>query len=158
MATALSKAYKSPIVDTIESLPQHQHVSITKGCKTPKSEKSIISDNVAHHHDSATQPLFRELYQLNATNFFVPYFVNAFMANDNDRNQSKKYIMSGPVPGVYTLNMLQPHFYEMMLSEVETLEKWIVETKLSTMRPNTMNNYGVVLDDFGRLHSPYLKK
>ncbi|KAI3724698.1 hypothetical protein L2E82_36484 [Cichorium intybus] len=33
----------------------------------------------------------------------------------------------------------------MMLSEVETLEKWIVETKLSTMRPNTMNNYGVVL-------------
>ncbi|KAI3709219.1 hypothetical protein L2E82_38978 [Cichorium intybus] len=41
---------------------------------------------------------------------------------------------------------------------VETLEKWIVETKLSTMRPNAMNNYGVVLDDFGRLHSPYLKK
>ncbi|KAI3738161.1 hypothetical protein L2E82_28181 [Cichorium intybus] len=35
---------------------------------------------------------------------------------------------------------------------VETLEKWIAETKLSAMRPNTMNNYGVVLDDFGRLH------
>ncbi|KAI3709149.1 hypothetical protein L2E82_38908 [Cichorium intybus] len=45
--------------------------------------------------------------------------------------------------------MLQPHFCEMMLSEVENLEKWIVETKLSTMRPNTMNKYGVVLDDFG---------
>ncbi|KAI3764732.1 hypothetical protein L2E82_14745 [Cichorium intybus] len=55
MATALSKAYKSPIVDTIQSLPQHQQVFDTKGCKTPKSEKSIISDNVAHHHDSATQ-------------------------------------------------------------------------------------------------------
>ncbi|KAI3753211.1 hypothetical protein L2E82_25257 [Cichorium intybus] len=55
------------------------------------------------------------------------------------------------------LNMLRPHFYEMMLSQVETLENWIVETKLSTMRPNTMNNYGVVLDDFGRLHSPYFK-
>ncbi|KAI3698721.1 hypothetical protein L2E82_42481 [Cichorium intybus] len=46
----------------------------------------------------------------------------------------------------------------LILKQVETLEKWIVETKLSTMRPNTMNNYGVVLDDFGRLRSPYLKK
>ncbi|KAI3751448.1 hypothetical protein L2E82_22534 [Cichorium intybus] len=33
--------------------------------------------------------------------------------------------------------------------QVENLEKWILETKLSTMRPNTMNKYGVVLDDFG---------
>ncbi|KAI3791560.1 hypothetical protein L2E82_05379 [Cichorium intybus] len=31
---------------------------------------------------------------------------------------------------------------------VETLVKWIVETKLSTNRTNTMNNYGVVLDNF----------
>ncbi|KAI3788739.1 hypothetical protein L2E82_01512 [Cichorium intybus] len=51
--------------------------------------------------------------------------------------------------GVYTFNMLQPHFCEMMLSEVEDLEKWILETKLSTMRPNTTNKYSVVLDDFG---------
>ncbi|KAI3699173.1 hypothetical protein L2E82_43268 [Cichorium intybus] len=53
------------------------------------------------------------------------------------------------------------HWLQMMFdgfTKVETLEKWIVETKLSTMRPNTMNNYSVVLDDFGRLHSPYLKK
>ncbi|KAI3699070.1 hypothetical protein L2E82_43080 [Cichorium intybus] len=97
---------------------------------------------------STFKPLYRELYQLNARTFFVPSFLNAFMPNANDRKESIKNIMSEPVPGVYTFDMLQPHFCEMMLAEVENLEKWTQETKISTMRPNTMNKYGIVLDDF----------
>lgn len=74
--------------------------------------------------------------------------------------------------------MLQPDFCEMMLSEVnnnpssciysllctylnallmccflvnqvENFSKWVNETKLRIIRPNTMTNYGAVLDDFG---------
>lgn len=95
------------------------------------------------------QPLYRDLYQLNATAFFVPSFIRAFMANDNNRDESIKSIMSEPAPGVYKFNMLQPRFCEMLLAEVENFEKWIQETKFRVMRPNTMNKYGAVLDDFG---------
>ncbi|MFS8018030.1 putative oxoglutarate/iron-dependent dioxygenase [Helianthus anomalus] len=95
------------------------------------------------------QPLYRDLYKLNATNFFTPSFIKAFMVGDHIRDESIKSIMSEPAPGIYTFNMLQPHFCEMLVAEVENFEKWILETKFRVMRPNTMNKFGAVLDDFG---------
>lgn len=32
---------------------------------------------------------------------------------------------------------------------MENFEKWINAAKFKTMKPNTMNKYGAVLDDFG---------
>lgn len=32
---------------------------------------------------------------------------------------------------------------------MENFEKWVNEAKFRIMRPNTMNKYGAVLDDFG---------
>lgn len=32
---------------------------------------------------------------------------------------------------------------------MENFERWVHETKFRIMRPNTMNRYGAVLDDFG---------
>lgn len=32
---------------------------------------------------------------------------------------------------------------------MENFEIWVHETKFRIMRPNTMNKYGAVLDDFG---------
>ncbi|KAL4586653.1 hypothetical protein LXL04_011295 [Taraxacum kok-saghyz] len=95
------------------------------------------------------QPLYRELYTLNPSTFFVPSFAKAFTANDKNRDENIRSIMSEPAPGVYTFDMLQPRFCEMLLSEVENFEKWVHETKFRIMRPNTMNKFGAVLDDFG---------
>ncbi|PRQ22944.1 hypothetical protein RchiOBHm_Chr6g0255821 [Rosa chinensis] len=44
-----------------------------------------------------------------------------------------------PSPGVFTFEMLQPHFCELS----------VLQTRFGIMRPNTVNKYGVVLDDFG---------
>ena len=33
--------------------------------------------------------------------------------------------------------------------QIDNFEKWVGETKFRIMRPNTMNKYGAVLDDFG---------
>ncbi|KAL3631370.1 hypothetical protein CASFOL_024354 [Castilleja foliolosa] len=63
--------------------------------------------------------------------------------------QGFRNIMSEPSPGIFTFEMLQPRFCEMLLAEVENFEKWVNETKFRIMRPNTMNKFGVVLDDFG---------
>ncbi|KAI3811955.1 hypothetical protein L1987_16653 [Smallanthus sonchifolius] len=98
---------------------------------------------------SSYQPLYRRLYELRATNFFVPSFINAFKANDNNREESIRSIMSEPAPGVYTFNMLQPIICEMLVAEVEKFEKWIRKTNFTIMRPNTMNKFGVALGDFG---------
>ncbi|KAK1552157.1 hypothetical protein Q3G72_011407 [Acer saccharum] len=92
------------------------------------------------------QPLNRELYAMHATNFFVPSFLKAI--NDNTV-ESFKSIMTESSPGIYTFEMLQPHFCEMLLSEVDNFERWVHKKKVRIMRPNTMNNYGAVLDDFG---------
>ncbi|PWA94964.1 2-oxoglutarate (2OG) and Fe(II)-dependent oxygenase superfamily protein [Artemisia annua] len=49
----------------------------------------------------------------------------------------------------YIISNYQPRFCEMLISEVENFEKWIRETDFEIVRPNSMNNYGAVLDDFG---------
>ncbi|CBI26951.3 hypothetical protein AAG906_031821 [Vitis piasezkii] len=95
---------------------------------------------------SRYQPLHRELYAMNAEKFFVPSFLEAIKNNTEEGFRS---IISESSPGVYTFEMLQPCFCEMLMSEVENFEKWVYDTKFRIMRPNTMNKYGVVLDDFG---------
>ncbi|XP_060203195.1 2-oxoglutarate and iron-dependent oxygenase domain-containing protein CP2-like isoform X2 [Lycium barbarum] len=92
------------------------------------------------------QPLHRELYTMHASSFFVPSFLKA--VNENTE-KSFRSIMSEPCTGVLTFEMLQPRFCEMLLAEVENFEKWVRETKFRVMRPNTMNKFGAVLDDFG---------
>ncbi|XP_076908798.1 2-oxoglutarate and iron-dependent oxygenase domain-containing protein CP2-like isoform X2 [Bidens hawaiensis] len=98
---------------------------------------------------SSYQPLYRDLYKLDALNFFTPSFMRAFRVDDHLREGSIRSIMSEPAPGIFTFNMLQPRFCEMLTAEVENFEKWILETKFRVMRPNTMNKFGAVLDDFG---------
>ncbi|XP_010465904.1 PREDICTED: uncharacterized PKHD-type hydroxylase At1g22950-like [Camelina sativa] len=92
------------------------------------------------------QPLHKELYTLVPTVCFVPSFLTAI--NDNTE-ESFRNIISEPSPGVFVFDMLQPSFCELMLSEIDNFERWVGETKFRIMRPNTMNKYGAVLDDFG---------
>ncbi|XWS11519.1 hypothetical protein CRYUN_Cryun37aG0005200 [Craigia yunnanensis] len=92
------------------------------------------------------EPLHRELYVMHASNFFVPSFLKAI--NEN-KEENFRGIMAEPTLGVFTFEMLQPHFCELLLSEVENFEKWVHETKFRIMQPNTMNKFGAVLDDFG---------
>ncbi|KAJ9173990.1 hypothetical protein P3X46_017069 [Hevea brasiliensis] len=92
------------------------------------------------------QPLNRELYTMHPSTFFLPSFIKAISDNTEESFRS---IMSEPSPGVFTFEMLQPQFCNLLLSEVENFEKWVNDAKFRIMRPNTMNKYGAVLDDFG---------
>eukprot|EP01018_Ginkgo_biloba_P029452 Gb_08149 [translate_table: standard] len=92
------------------------------------------------------KPLHKELYTLNTERFFVRSFIDAVHENTEE---SFRRIMSEPSSGVYTFSMLQPGFCDLMLEEVENFEKWVNAKNFKIMRPNTMNKYGAVLDDFG---------
>ncbi|KAF8652637.1 hypothetical protein HU200_062705 [Digitaria exilis] len=92
------------------------------------------------------KPLHEELYNMHPSAFFLPAFLEAVKSNSEESFRS---IMKEPIPGVYSFAMLQPTFCEMLLEEVENFEKWVHAMKFKIMRPNTMNKYGAVLDDFG---------
>ncbi|CAK8573980.1 unnamed protein product [Lathyrus sativus] len=91
-------------------------------------------------------PLHKEMYTMLSENFFAPSFLRAIKENTEAGFRS---IMAEPSRGIYTFEIFQPHFCEMLVSEVDHFERWVHETKFRIMRPNTMNQYGAVLDDFG---------
>ncbi|EEF36094.1 oxidoreductase, putative [Ricinus communis] len=115
---------------------------------SPEGERTRIQKHREYRQKiiSNYQPLHRELYTVNAAKFFVPSFLKAINENTEEGFRN---IWVEPTPGVYVFEMLQPNFCEMLMSEVENFERWVHETKFRIMRPNTMNNYGAVLDDFG---------
>ena len=61
------------------------------------------------------QPLHKELYSMHASNFFVPPFLNAINENTEE---SFRNIMSEPAPGIFTFDMFQSQFCDMLLNEV----------------------------------------
>ncbi|KMS98884.1 hypothetical protein BVRB_3g067780 [Beta vulgaris subsp. vulgaris] len=103
-----------------------------------KDYKQKIITNYQQRH--------KELYSMHATNFFVPSFLKAIHENTEE---SLRSIMAEPAPGIFTFDMLQPQFCDMLLEEVEHIYKWVCDTNCKIMRPNTMNKFGAVLDDFG---------
>ncbi|XP_068643112.1 2-oxoglutarate and iron-dependent oxygenase domain-containing protein CP2-like isoform X1 [Aristolochia californica] len=114
----------------------------------PEGERTRVQRHREYREKiiSNYQPLHMELYSMHPATFFVPSFIKAVSGNTEESFRS---IISEPSPGVYTFPMLQPSFCELLLSEVENFEKWVQGSKFRIMRPNTMNKYGAVLDDFG---------
>eukprot|EP00268_Persea_americana_P045362 TRINITY_DN4621_c0_g1_i1.p1 TRINITY_DN4621_c0_g1~~TRINITY_DN4621_c0_g1_i1.p1 ORF type:complete len:384 (-),score=63.12 TRINITY_DN4621_c0_g1_i1:673-1824(-) len=114
----------------------------------PEGERTRVQRHREYREKimSNYEPLHRELYNIHPATFFVPSFIKAIGDNTIESFRS---IISEPSPGIFTFSMLQPSFCELLLSEVENFEKWVHESKFRIMRPNTMNKYGAVLDDFG---------
>ncbi|CAI0374937.1 unnamed protein product [Linum tenue] len=114
----------------------------------PEAERTRVQKQREYRERimSNYQPLYKELQTLDETKFFVPSFLQAVNAGTEE---SLRKIIIEPTPGVYSFEMLQPNFCEMLISEVENIERWVHDTKFKIMRPNTMNKYGAVLDDFG---------
>ncbi|CAL0316402.1 unnamed protein product [Lupinus luteus] len=114
----------------------------------PESERVRIQKHKEYRRKilSNYTPLHKEIYSVHAENFFVPSFLQAIKEN---REAGFRRVMAEPVKGIFTFQMLQPKFCEKLISEVDHFERWVSQTKFRIMRPNTMNQYGAVLDDFG---------
>ncbi|XP_026459955.1 uncharacterized PKHD-type hydroxylase At1g22950-like [Papaver somniferum] len=115
---------------------------------SPQGERNRVQKHREYRQKiiESYQPLHRELYTMNPETFFVPSFLEAINKNTEE---SLRRIISEPSPGVFTFEMLHKDFCDMLLSEVDNFEKWVTESNFKIMRPNLMNKYGAVLDDFG---------
>lgn len=51
--------------------------------------------------------------------------------------------------GLYSLRLFTAEFCELLLEECEHFEAWCAASDVRLHRPNTMNNHGAILDDFG---------
>lgn len=90
-------------------------------------------------------PLRPELYTFSDA-VIVPSLVGAVRAGTAE---SLRAIYQEPHPQVFTFDMLKPEFCAALLEETAAFEAWCTHNEVPQIRPNTMNNYGVVLDSIG---------
>uniref|UniRef100_A0A7N0UTA6 Fe2OG dioxygenase domain-containing protein n=1 Tax=Kalanchoe fedtschenkoi TaxID=63787 RepID=A0A7N0UTA6_KALFE len=106
------------------------------------SELKSYREKIISHY----QPLHTDLYTVAIEKYFTPRFLKAVNENSEAGYRS---IMAEPSPGVFTFEIFLPQFCELLLSEVENIKKWVHDTRIRIMQPNTMVKCGVALNDFG---------
>ncbi|CAL9214821.1 unnamed protein product, partial [Arabidopsis halleri] len=116
-----------------------------------KSEVAVFAPSRSSPYVTITlktmfEPLYRELYTFDPTFFFTPSFLKAI---NGDTVESFGSVVSVSSPGIFVSEMLQPKFYEMMLSKVDKFGEWVNVAKIQITKPNTMRKYGTLLDNFG---------
>ncbi|KAM7279418.1 hypothetical protein ACFE04_006552 [Oxalis oulophora] len=114
----------------------------------PHSERvrGVKLRDYRHMLMSNYQPLHRGIYYLQPVFYFAPSFLKAISDNTEE---SFRRVMSEPSPGVFTFEIFNRQFCDTLIAEVENFEKWVDDKNVKILRPNTMNNYGTVLDDIG---------
>lgn len=111
-------------------------------------------DEVAERHyaeyremvQSRYRPRHPELRRLAGWSF-VDSFEQAVLKDG--RPEALRAILRQASPGVYTFDMITPACAAKLLEEVAHFEQWCETNAVAVYRPNSMNNYGVVLGDFG---------
>lgn len=93
---------------------------------------------------------FPELYTF-SPEILVPTFREAIRENNED---AIRRLLHPVGPQVYAFEMLVPEFCDKLIEETEAFGDWCTVNDLHKNVPNTMNNYGAVLDDFG--FTPFL--
>ena len=78
---------------------------------------------------------------------FVDSFEQAVLKDG--RPEALRAILHQASPDVYMFDMITPVCATKLLEEVAHFERWCETNAVAVYRPNSMNNYGVVLDDFG---------
>jgi hypothetical protein len=106
-------------------------------CETQHEYRSFVQLNYI--------PLHNHLYTLNE-NIFAASFLHAIELNTREALQQ---ILYEEYPGIYSFDILKPDFCNQLLEEVMWFEAWCEKQQVTIHRPNSMNNYGAVLDDFG---------
>jgi hypothetical protein len=98
------------------------------------------------------RPLHSRLYKLREE-FFAPVLVRAVRAGTAE---TLREVYREVHPQVYVFDMLRPEFCARLLEEAAWFEEWCAQSGLPALRPNTMNNYGTVLDSVG--FGPFLQQ
>jgi len=92
------------------------------------------------------QPLHPHLYQMKEE-FFAETFVKAFRRYQETKEKDglMEILKKETETGIYSFEIFNLEFCRQLIEETENFEN----SGLPVTRPNSMNNYGAILDDFG---------
>eukprot|EP01121_Diplochlamys_sp_Union-15-3_P005975 TRINITY_DN1635_c0_g3_i1.p1 TRINITY_DN1635_c0_g3~~TRINITY_DN1635_c0_g3_i1.p1 ORF type:complete len:495 (-),score=52.89 TRINITY_DN1635_c0_g3_i1:62-1546(-) len=88
------------------------------------------------------KPLYPELFESWRKEWFDPLFLSAI---EIGTPEALKSILKQESPSVYSFQMFNPYFCSILLEELMNYEN----SNLPKQRPNSMNNYGLILNDIG---------
>lgn len=97
-------------------------------------------------------PLYNHLYTLK-DDIFVESFAKAI---HNKTSEALYQILKEEHSGIYSFDLLKPEFCSQLLEEIFWFESWCAQKQIRMHPPNSMNNYGAILDDFG--FTPFLNR
>lgn len=101
----------------------------------------VYPEDVKPTFSSETHPLIR----------LMPIPKESDLKGDQKATIEKeiKSLLKEVAPGIFLFDFLPSSFCEKLLEEIDHFEAWCKETNEPVRRPNSMNNYGAILDDFG---------
>jgi len=121
---------------------------------SPRVKRAYLIQNVLNLRDSSTEKLLQRLKEFKPKNeklynFKHWEFDERFIALTKQECPADSKYFEEVIPGVYRFPMVDSKFASQLLAEVDHFEKWCFENNVEVSRPNSMNNYGAILDHFG---------
>eukprot|EP01097_Dermamoeba_algensis_P003550 TRINITY_DN2450_c0_g1_i1.p1 TRINITY_DN2450_c0_g1~~TRINITY_DN2450_c0_g1_i1.p1 ORF type:complete len:350 (-),score=75.24 TRINITY_DN2450_c0_g1_i1:121-1170(-) len=96
-------------------------------------------------------PLHPSIYTVSSS-FFTPSFLELVSyVKQNKSLPSDSNLITTVSQGerLYSFQMFSTEFCTKFLEEADYFQKWSQQSELLIQRPNSMNNYGVILNEFG---------
>ena len=72
-----------------------------------------------------------------------------FAAALSQGSEALRALWTEEARGLYAVRIFSDAFCQQLLEECEHFEAWCIANGVAVHRPNTMNNYGAIVDDFG---------
>ncbi|WP_372367100.1 prolyl hydroxylase family protein [Candidatus Uabimicrobium sp. HlEnr_7] len=89
------------------------------------------------------QPLHTYLYNFDTKNLSKSFYEVI------EKNTNPLDAVTEIYPQIYSWEIFTPEFCNQFIAEVRHFDKWCRKNSIEKRLPNSMNNYGVVLGDFG---------
>lgn len=109
---------------------------------------SAYRDDVAARYPRKHPRLF-DPNQLD--DFLEPSFAAALAQLDGADGSAAalRSLLTEQARGLFSIRIFSAAFCEALLAECEHFEAWCLRERVEVHRPNTMNNHGAIVDDFG---------
>ena len=129
-------------LEYISQLLSHHHRHLRDEEEAKRLHEQMLEKIASSYPPARKHP---RLYELAGWEL-EPNFLQAVESRDPTKMRS---ILKEETAGVYSFQMLTSRCCTELLEEVVNFEEWCKTSGLRVNRPNSMNAYGAILDDFG---------
>jgi len=133
---------ENQLPEEIKNLPQEQKLKYLKNILENFRYQEEMHHTLSSNGQFVYKPLHPSILQMHDW-AFDPIFLKAM--NDGDFSGILKKVNDN----LYIFKFLSTQFCRMMIEEKENFEKFSSEEHIKINRPNSMNKYGAILDEFG---------